>query len=141
VRSCVTYLVLLALAAACGYSIWQVRLLRQEVEELQARLLTADRGAGESMLDHTRAALEALRQGDLRRSREELNKLGEMIEQAQVIGAQQRARLRQRLAAAREALAHGGARAGELIEDLRRELSRPEDSDRPPRSLHVPAEP
>jgi len=130
VRSCVTYVVLLALAAACAYSIWQVRLLRQDVEELQARLLAADRAARESMLDRAGAALEALRQGDLRRAQEELDRLRDMIEQAETIGAQQRDRLLRRLAAAREAVARGGARAGEVIEELGRDVARPKEADR-----------
>ena len=125
-RGCATGLVLLALAAASAYSIWQVRLLRQDVEELQGRFVRADRADRESMLDHAGAALEALRRGDLRRSLEDLNRLDEMRAEAEAMGAQQRGRLLRLLEAARDAVAKGGARAGELIEDLRRELSRPD---------------
>lgn len=139
-RGCLTLAILLILAAASGYTIWQVRLLREDVDQLQAHLRYDQRASRQSMIAHARAAIEALEEGDLDRAQEELDQLSGLVERARTMAAQQRNRLRDRLDAARDAIAQGGARANELLEDLWRELSSARDQERPNGRPEPPAE-
>jgi hypothetical protein len=123
-RGCVTLFLLLALAAVCGYSIWQIRLLRQDVRELQARVLAGERADRESMLEHARRALEALGRGELEVAEDELDRLGELIDQGRTVAADERDRLTRRLASARRAVAEGSASAADFVRDLVDDLSR-----------------
>ena len=49
-RGCFTLLLLMVLLGASAYSIWQVRLLREDVDQLQASMLAGQRTAKDSML-------------------------------------------------------------------------------------------
>jgi len=113
----------LVLAAACGYSIWQVRLLRQDVTQLQERVLASERVSRESMLEHARAALEAVGRGELEVAGRELDRLAQLVAQARTLAADERDRLTRRLAAARKALADGSATAVDFLQDLVQDLS------------------
>ncbi len=124
-RACLTGFLLLILAACCGYSVWQIRQLRQDVDQLQERVLAAEGVSRESMLEHARAALEALGRGEIELAQRELDRLAELLEQAQTIAADEHDRLRRRLAAARKALADGSATAADFVRDLVQDLSRP----------------
>ena len=128
-RGCVTLLLLLALAAVCGYSIWQIRLLRQDVRELQERVLAGERADRESMLEHARRALEALGRGELEVAEDELERLDELIDQGQTVAAEERDRLARRLASARAAIAEGSATAADFVRDLVEDLSRVTERD------------
>ena len=123
-RGCVTLFLLLALAAVCGYSIWQIRLLRQDVGELQERVLAGERADRESMLEHARRALEAVGRGELEAAEDELDRLGELIEEGRTVAADERDRLTRRLASARRAVAEGSASAADFVRDLVDDLSR-----------------
>jgi hypothetical protein len=123
-RGCVTLFLLLALAVVCGYSIWQIRLLRQDVGELQERVLAGERADRESMLEHARRALEAVGRGELEAAEDELDRLGELIEEGRTVAADERDRLTRRLASARRAVAEGSASAADFVRDLVDDLSR-----------------
>jgi len=124
-RGCLTSIILLALLAATGYCIWQVHLLRAEVRRLQERLARDESAPGDSMLEHARAALEAIERGELDRAQAELDRLSRLMEDARTVAAARRERLRQRLEAARKAIAQRSANAAQRVEDLVRELARP----------------
>jgi hypothetical protein len=140
-RGCVTLFLLLALAAVCGYSIWQIRLLRQDVRELQARVLAGERADRESMLEHARRALEALGRGELEVAEDELDRLGELIDQGRTVAADERDRLTRRLASARRAVAEGSASAADFVRDLVDDLSRLVRRDEAGEDEERPAEP
>jgi hypothetical protein len=131
-RSCLLSVILLVLLAASGYAIWQIQLLRADVAGLRAQLREDRQPTRRSMVEHARNALEALGRGESERAQEELDRLGELIEQTQTMAGQKRDRLRQRLAQAKEAVARGGARASELLADLLRELSPDRAQEKPP---------
>jgi hypothetical protein len=122
-RGCVTLFLFLVLAAACGYSIWQIRLLRQDVDQLQAHVLVGERVSRESMLEHAQAALRALGRGELEVAEEELDRVAELIEETRTLAADERDRLTRRLAAARKAIADGSATAVDFLQDLIQDLS------------------
>ena len=124
-RACLTFFLLLILTAACGYSIWQIRLLSQDVDQLQQHVLAAERVSRESMLEHARAALEALGRGEIELAEQELDRLAELIEQTRTVAADEHDRLTRRLAAARKALADHSATAVDFVQDLVQDLSRP----------------
>lgn len=122
-RACLTLFLLLILTAACAYSIRQVRLLRQDVDQLQERVLAAERVDRESMLEHARAALEALGRGEIESAERELDRVGELIEHTRTAATNEHDRLRRRLAAARNALADRSASAADFVQDLIEDLS------------------
>lgn len=123
-RSCLALFIWLVLAAACAYSIWQVRLLRQDVDQLQTRLVATESPTRESVLEHARAALEALGRGELEVAQRELDRAGELIEETRTLAAAERDRLTRRLAAARKAVAEGSATATDFVRELVQDLSR-----------------
>lgn len=127
-RGCFTLLLLMVLLGASAYSIWQVRLLRDDVDQLQASVLEGRRTAKDSMLKHARAAVNALERGDLERAQQELDRLADLMQQTQIMDGPRRERLRDTIEAAREAVARGGTKAIELLEELQRTLSRSEDT-------------
>ena len=129
-RSCLAHLAWIALAAACAYSVWQVRLLREDVDQLRSRLGQVEAGVRESMLDDARAALDAFEQGDLAQAGRELDELRDKIELAQAAGLHQRERVQSLLDEARVAVAQGSAQARELLRDLEAMLSRSEREER-----------
>jgi len=114
----------LVLTAACGYSLWQIRQLRQDVDQLQERVLAAERVSRESMLEHARAALEALGRGETELAERELDRLAQLVEQTRTVAADEHDRLTRRLAAARKALADRSATAVDFVQDLVQDLSR-----------------
>ncbi len=140
-RSCLALLVWLVLAAACAYSVWQVRLLRQDVDQLQTRLVASQPVTRESVLEHARAALEALGRGELEVAQRELDRAGELIEETRTLAAAERDRLTRRLAAARKAVAEGSATATDFVRELVQDLSRSRDAPQPEDSDRTSAEP
>ncbi len=125
IRSCLTSIILLALIAATGYCLWQVRLLRGDVQQLQEQVRRDDFGARDTMIEHARAALDALERGDLRRAQAELDRVGALIDESRSMAVQRRADLRERLEAARKAIAQSSASASQRVEELVRSLARP----------------
>lgn len=140
-RSCLALFVWLVLAAACAYSVWQVRLLRQDVDQLQTRLVASESPTRESVLEHARAALEALGRGELEVAQDELDRAGQLIEQTRTLAAAERDRLTRRLAAARKAVAEGSATATDFVRELVQDLSRSRDAPQPEDSDRTSAEP
>jgi multidrug resistance efflux pump len=140
-RGCVTLFLLLGLAAVCGYSIRQIRLLRQDVRELQERVLAGERADRESMLEHARRALDALGRGELEVAEDELDRLDELIDEGQTVAAEERDRLARRLASARAAIKEHSTTATEFVRDLVDDLSRLRDRDEGGEGREQAAEP
>lgn len=76
------------------------------------------------MLEHARAALEAVGRGELEVAERELDRLAQLVAQARTLAADERDRLTRRLGAARKALADGSATAVDFLQDLVQDLSR-----------------
>ena len=127
-RGCFTLLLLMVLLGASAYSIWQVRLLREDVDQLQASVLAERRTEKDSMVKHARAAVEALERDDLESAQQELDRLADLMQQTQIMDGPQREHLHETIEAAREAVARGGTKAIELLEELQRALSGFEDT-------------
>jgi len=140
-RGCVTLFLFLVLAAACGYSIWQIRLLRQDVDQLQAHVLAGERVSQESMLEHAEAALRALGRGELEVAEEELDRVAELIEETRTLAADERDRLTRRLAAARKAITDGSATAVDFLQDLIQDLSHLRGGESPEGDAETDSEP
>lgn len=131
-RGCALSVVLLVLLAANGYSVWQIRLLRSEVARLDRVLAAAEPEREADMRPLAEAALEALRRGELRRAAQELERLGELIEDAGALARLRQRRLSAQLAAAQEAVSRGGAEAMSRVSELLQALPRGRQGE-PPR--------
>jgi len=123
-RSCLLSFLLVILVAASGYAIWQIHLLRADVAELKARALRADEPDADTPAAHARSALRAFERGQIRKAQEELEHIGEFIEDARTTAGEQGERLARRLAEAKEAVAARSAEASERIRELLREITR-----------------
>ena len=123
-RSCFLSLLLVILVAANGYAIWQIHLLRADVAELKTRALRAEEPEADTLAAHARSALRAFERGQIRKAQEELEHIGEFIEEARTTAGEQGERLARRLDEAKEAVAARSAEASERIRELLREITR-----------------
>jgi len=123
-RSCFLSFLLVILVAANGYAIWQIHLLRADVAELKTRALRADEPEADTLAAHARSALRALERGQIRKAQEELEDIGELIEDARTTAGEHGERIARRLAEAKEAVAAQSAEASERIRELLREITR-----------------
>jgi hypothetical protein len=130
-RGCLLSLILIALVVANGYCIWQIQEMRALVGEIHADMVREQETDRTSMIDHGRDAVAALRSGEQERAQRELKRLAELVDQTRTMAKEQRRRLRERLAEAKEAIDRGSARATELVEGIVRDLSHREGPDEP----------
>jgi cobalamin biosynthesis protein CobD/CbiB len=111
-------LLLVVLAAANGYAIWQIHVMRGTLDEMREEMGLTAAAERRSMLEHAREAAQALGEGQLDRASEELKRLEEMLRETQLMAEHQRTRALEQLDEARRALAEGGERAREEIDRL-----------------------
>jgi hypothetical protein len=123
-RSCLLSVILLALVAANGYTIWQVRSMRATIEELRAESEASERGDRVSSLaDYARDAAEAMGRGEVDRAAADLRSLEDALTDTKEAADQQREKLLEQVRAAREAVSRGRDQAKDEIERLVRMLS------------------
>ncbi len=131
-RSCLLCLILATLVAANGYAIWQIHLIRANLEALGREVRRSEEERHRvSMLDYARDAAEAIGRGELERAEADLERLGELLEETRQIAESHRQRLIGQLEAAKEAMARGGERAREEVDDLIRMLSQKTETEEP----------
>ena len=130
-RSCGLLLILLMLAVANGYALWEIRQIRAILTEVRADVRQSPRIERDSMADVARDAAEAIGRGELDRAQADLERLGELLEQTGQLADQQRQRLIRQLGRARESIARGSSKANEEIENLVRMLSRRGEQEAP----------
>ena len=126
-RSCLILLLLLVLAAANGYAIWQIHAMRGAVEEIRQEMGLTAEAERRSMLEHARDGAQALGEGQLDRASDELERLDEMLRDTRQMAERQRRRALEQLQQARRALAEGGEKAREEMDRLLELLSRGDD--------------
>jgi len=118
-RACLLSVLLLALVGASAYTIWQIHLLRAAVNDIRSEMAQERESERESLIEHARNAIEALGRGELERAEAELDRLGELAGETRTLAAEQRQRLQQLLAEAKDAVARGSSKASDIVEDLR----------------------
>jgi multidrug resistance efflux pump len=124
-RGCVTSIILLVLLAASGYCLWQIHLLRADVTAIRDHVLQEQAAESQSLADHARAALDAVKRGESERAQAELDRLAELVEESKSIVGEKRDEVRRRLGDAREAVAKGSADARDRVNELLRVLLGP----------------
>jgi len=118
-RSCLLGLILLALVAANGYTIWQVRSMRAALEELRAGNDAGEQGEGlSSLAEYARDAAEAVGRGETERAAEDLRRLQEMLAVTKEAAGERRGQITSQVRAAQEALSQGREDARAQIERL-----------------------
>jgi hypothetical protein len=122
-------LLLAALVAANGYAIWQIRLIRADLEELTREQGAVAEPERTPMLECARNAAEAIGRGEMERAQAELERLSGMLQEARHVTESQRQRLLDQLESAKRAVSRSAQRAQEEIDDLIQMLSRKSDSE------------
>ena len=117
-RGCLTILLLLVLIAGTGYCIWQTHLLREEVSHLRAGQPELQHEMTGVMVERAQSIVDALERGDFDGAQKELDGLGDLIKQTQVLAEDQRSNLLRQVSEAREAVAERGERALAVVEEL-----------------------
>ena len=118
-RSCLLSVILLALVAANGYTIWQIRSMRATIEELRAESEASERGDSVSSLaGYARDAAEAIGRGEVDRAAADLRSLEEALTDTKEAGDEQREQLLEQVRAAQEALSRHRDQAKKEVERL-----------------------
>jgi len=118
-RSCLLSLILLALVAANGYTIWQIRSMRAALEELRAGSDAGEQGDGlSSLAEYARDAAEAVGRGETERAAEDLRQLQEMLAVTKEAAGERREQIMSQVRAAQEALSQRREDARAQIERL-----------------------
>ncbi len=128
-RSCLLALLFAALLAANGYAIWQIRLIRADLDKLTREQGPIPEPERTSMLECARNAAEAIGRGEMERAQAELDRLSHMLQEARHMTESQRQRLLDQLESAKRAVSRSAQRAQEEIDDLVQMLSRKSDSE------------
>jgi hypothetical protein len=128
-RGCILSPILVLLLAANGYAIWQIQLMRGEIDGLRDELVRQRGEARISMVDYARDAAEAIGRGEIARAQTDLKRLGEMAQETKQMADGRRRQLAAQIDAARQAVSKGGEDARRKVEELARLLSheRPKD--------------
>jgi predicted component of type VI protein secretion system len=128
-RGCLLLLLLVLLIAANGYAIWQIRLIRADLDRLIEEGTAGQESGLTSMLECARDAAEAIGRGETERAEAELERLRTMLRDARQMTRDQRQRLIDQLEAAKRAISRSAERAQEEINELIQMLSRRSDSE------------
>jgi DNA-binding GntR family transcriptional regulator len=81
---------LLVLLAASGYCLWQIQLLRADVALIREHLLQEQDPESQSLAEHARAALDAIKRGESERAQAELDRMAELVEESKSIVGEKR---------------------------------------------------
>ena len=140
-RGCLSILLLLVLAAATGYCIWQIHLLRDEVSQLRAGRPELQQEMNDVMVERAQSILDALERRDFDGALRELDDLAGVIKQAQVLADDQRSNLLRQVSEAREAVAERGEGAAAMVEELADDIAEYRAEKRSSEGDEAPTEP
>lgn len=128
-RGCLLSLLVALLILANGYTIWQVHLIRADLEKLRQETAVGRESGLASMLECARDAAEAIGRGETERAEAELDRLHAMVRDAGQMTQDQRQRLMDQVEAAKKAISRSAERAQTELTELIQMLSGRSDSE------------